>query len=97
MGLLAELVVEGGTAAHDVQEANPEAAALPRSRLPALALDSREEPKSPSAGTRLIVRAPGRHGRTRTSCCGAGCSSEERRSSLYRSASDRPRCPLAAR
>ncbi|MEU1037118.1 D-ribose pyranase [Streptomyces sp. NPDC005551] len=55
-GLLAELVVEGGTAAHEVQEANPEAAALLRSRLPALELVSHEELKSRSAGARLIVR-----------------------------------------
>ncbi|MGW7263048.1 D-ribose pyranase [Streptomyces sp. NPDC054842] len=55
-GLLAELVVEGGTAAHEVREANPEAAALLRSRLPVLELVSHEELKSRSAGARLIVR-----------------------------------------
>ncbi|MET7442065.1 D-ribose pyranase [Streptomyces sp. NPDC004082] len=55
-GLLAELVVECGTAAHEVREANPEAAALLRSRLPVLELVSHEELKSRSAGARLIVR-----------------------------------------
>ncbi|MET8222983.1 D-ribose pyranase [Streptomyces sp. NPDC005301] len=55
-GLLAELVVECGTAAHEVRESNPEAAALLRSRLPVLELVSHEELKSRSAGARLIVR-----------------------------------------
>ncbi|MEE1801166.1 D-ribose pyranase [Streptomyces sp. NPDC101062] len=54
-GLLAELVVEGATAAHEVREANPEAARL-LSRLPDLGFVPHEELKRLSAGARLIVR-----------------------------------------
>ncbi|MEV7070184.1 D-ribose pyranase [Streptomyces sp. NPDC093990] len=55
-GLLAELVVEGGTAAREVRGANPAAAELLDARLPELALVSHEELKELSAGARLIVR-----------------------------------------
>ncbi|MFI6698400.1 D-ribose pyranase [Streptomyces sp. NPDC050509] len=54
-GLLAELVVEGATAAHEVREANPEAARL-LGRLPDLGFVPHEELKRLSAGARLIVR-----------------------------------------
>ncbi|WP_020116530.1 D-ribose pyranase [Streptomyces canus] len=55
-GLLAELVVEGGTAAAEVRDANPAAAELLDARLPALRLVSHEELKVLSAGARLVVR-----------------------------------------
>ncbi|WP_369236471.1 D-ribose pyranase [Streptomyces sp. R21] len=55
-GLLAELVVEGATAAYEVQDANPEARALLEARFPALELVPHEELKSLSAGARLVVR-----------------------------------------
>ena len=55
-GLLAELVVEGATAAHEVRDANPEARALLEARFPALELVPHEELKSLSAGARLVVR-----------------------------------------
>ncbi|MEU7580315.1 D-ribose pyranase [Streptomyces sp. NPDC041068] len=55
-GLLAELVVEGGTAAHEVTEANPATAGLLRESLPALDLVPHEELKELSAAARLIVR-----------------------------------------
>ncbi|MEV0255151.1 D-ribose pyranase [Streptomyces sp. NPDC050732] len=55
-GLLAELVVEGGTAADEVREANPAAARLLRERLPALDLVPHEELKRRSAAARLVVR-----------------------------------------
>ncbi|MDG9716737.1 D-ribose pyranase [Streptomyces sp. DH24] len=55
-GLLAELVVEGATAATEVRAANPEAAALLDARLPALDLVPHERLKELSAGARLIVR-----------------------------------------
>ncbi|MFE3740149.1 D-ribose pyranase [Streptomyces sp. NPDC059096] len=54
-GLLGELVVEGATAAHEVREANPEAARL-LARLPDLGFVPHEELKVLSAGARLIVR-----------------------------------------
>ncbi|MEV7086151.1 D-ribose pyranase [Streptomyces sp. NPDC093085] len=54
-GLLAELVVEGATAAHEVREANPEAARL-LAPLPELTYVPHEELKRLSAGARLIVR-----------------------------------------
>ncbi|MEV7867348.1 D-ribose pyranase [Streptomyces sp. NPDC088124] len=54
-GLLAELVVEGATAAHEVREANPEAARL-LAPLPDLGFVPHEELKRLSAGARLIVR-----------------------------------------
>ncbi|MEU9635344.1 D-ribose pyranase [Streptomyces tendae] len=55
-GLLAELVVEGATAATEVREANAECAALLGLRLPALELVPHERLKELSAGARLIVR-----------------------------------------
>lgn len=56
-GLLAELVVEGATAAQEVREANPGAAHLLDERLPGLALVPHEELKALSAGARLVVRS----------------------------------------
>ncbi|UFQ18777.1 MULTISPECIES: D-ribose pyranase [Streptomyces] len=55
-GLLAELVVEGGTAAREIEEANPDAALLLRESLPVLELVAHEELKRLSAGARLVVR-----------------------------------------
>jgi D-ribose pyranase len=55
-GLLAELVVEGATAACEVREANPAAAGLLDGHFPRLALVPHEELKSLSAGARLVVR-----------------------------------------
>jgi len=55
-GLLAELVVEGATAAEEVQGANPGAAALLKSEFPDLRLVSHERLKELSAGARLVVR-----------------------------------------
>ncbi|MEU3728052.1 D-ribose pyranase [Streptomyces sp. NPDC033538] len=55
-GLLAELVIEGATAATEVREANTEAAALLDAHFPALALVPHERLKELSAGARLVVR-----------------------------------------
>ncbi|MFI1678376.1 MULTISPECIES: D-ribose pyranase [unclassified Streptomyces] len=55
-GLLDELVVEGGTAALEVREANAPTARLLRESLPSLALVPHEELKGLSAGARLVVR-----------------------------------------
>ncbi|WP_217240300.1 D-ribose pyranase [Streptomyces sp. AC555_RSS877] len=55
-GLLAELVVEGATAATEVRDANPEASALLDDRFPNLALVPHERLKELSAGVRLVVR-----------------------------------------
>ncbi|MCX4735978.1 D-ribose pyranase [Streptomyces sp. NBC_01363] len=55
-GLLDELVVEGATAAHEVREANPEAARLLEECLPELAHVPHEELKALAAGARLVVR-----------------------------------------
>ncbi|MFE7647559.1 D-ribose pyranase [Streptomyces phaeoluteigriseus] len=55
-GLLTELVVEGATAAREVREANPAAAALLDGHFPELALVPHEELKTLSAGARLVVR-----------------------------------------
>jgi D-ribose pyranase len=55
-GLLAELAVEGATAAAETGEANPEAARLLESSFPGLVLVSHEELKTLSAGARLVVR-----------------------------------------
>ncbi|MER5199263.1 D-ribose pyranase [Streptomyces sp. NPDC002755] len=55
-GLLAELVVEGATAATEVREANPAAAELLDGHFPGLALVPHEELKRLSAGARLVVR-----------------------------------------
>ncbi|MEU6666383.1 D-ribose pyranase [Streptomyces sp. NPDC046727] len=55
-GLLAELVVEGATAAEEIRAANPAATALLEGRFPGLALVPHERLKDLSAGARLIVR-----------------------------------------
>lgn len=55
-GLLAELVVEGATAATEVRDANAEASALLGDRFPGLALVPHERLKELSAGARLVVR-----------------------------------------
>ncbi|MFH9858390.1 D-ribose pyranase [Streptomyces sp. NPDC017202] len=55
-GLLAELVVEGATAAAEVREANPAAADLLDAHFPVLTLVPHEELKRLSSGTRLVVR-----------------------------------------
>ncbi|MFI0811169.1 D-ribose pyranase [Streptomyces echinatus] len=55
-GLLAELVVEGATAAQEVRAANPAATELLEGRFPGLALVPHERLKELSAGARLIVR-----------------------------------------
>lgn len=56
-GLLAELAVEGATAAAEIREANPEAARLLESSFPGgLVLVAHEELKTLSAGARLVVR-----------------------------------------
>jgi len=55
-GLLAELVVEGATAASEVREANPGASRLPEGVFPELRLVSHERLKELSAGARLVVR-----------------------------------------
>ncbi len=55
-GLLAELVVEGATAAREVRQANPAATELLEARFPNLNLISHEELKARSAGARLVVR-----------------------------------------
>ncbi|MGW6519053.1 MULTISPECIES: D-ribose pyranase [unclassified Streptomyces] len=55
-GLLAELVVEGATAATEVREANPAAAGLLDGHFPELTLVPHEELKRLSAGARLVVR-----------------------------------------
>ncbi|MCI3276635.1 D-ribose pyranase [Streptomyces cylindrosporus] len=55
-GLLAELVVEGATAAEEIRTANPSVAALLTDALPDLDLVSHEKLKELSAGARLVVR-----------------------------------------
>ncbi|MER7402501.1 D-ribose pyranase [Streptomyces sp. NPDC000070] len=55
-GLLAELVVEGATAATEVREANQEASRLLDGHFPSLELVSHERLKELSAGARLVVR-----------------------------------------
>lgn len=55
-GLLAELVVEGGTAPTEVRTANPDAAALLERSLPVLDFVPHDELKALSAGARLVVR-----------------------------------------
>ncbi|MFV0126273.1 D-ribose pyranase [Streptomyces sp. HMX112] len=55
-GLLAELVVEGATAAEEVRRANPQASKLLDDCFPALDLVSHERLKELSAGARLVVR-----------------------------------------
>ena len=55
-GLLAELVVEGATAASEIRGANRPATVLLDARFPDLALVSHERLKELSASARLIVR-----------------------------------------
>ncbi|MCT9139074.1 D-ribose pyranase [Streptomyces violarus] len=55
-GLLAELVVEGATAATEVREANAEASALLEGCFPSLEFVSHERLKELSTGARLVVR-----------------------------------------
>ncbi|MFJ2773979.1 D-ribose pyranase [Streptomyces sp. NPDC087300] len=55
-GLLAELVVAGGTAALEAGEANPAVARLLAQRVPDLDLVAHEELKRRSADARLVVR-----------------------------------------
>ncbi len=55
-GLLAELAVEGATAAAEIREANPEVTRLLESSFPELVLVSHEELKTLSASVRLVVR-----------------------------------------
>lgn len=55
-GLLAELVVEGATAAEEVRSSNPAASSLLDARFPALDLVSHDKLKELSAGARLVVR-----------------------------------------
>lgn len=55
-GLLAELVVEGATAAEEVRAANTEASGLLDALFPELDLVSHEKLKELSAGARLVVR-----------------------------------------
>ncbi|WP_406459642.1 D-ribose pyranase [Streptomyces sp. NBC_01622] len=55
-GLLAELVVEGATAAREIRGANRAATALLDARFPDLDLVSHEKLKELSADARLIVR-----------------------------------------
>ncbi|WP_371656058.1 MULTISPECIES: D-ribose pyranase [unclassified Streptomyces] len=55
-GLLAELVVEGATAAREVHGANQSAACLLAAHFPRLELVAHDELKARSAGARLVVR-----------------------------------------
>ncbi|MFE2421658.1 D-ribose pyranase [Streptomyces hokutonensis] len=55
-GLLAELVVEGATAAREIRGANRAATALLDARFPDLDLVPHEKLKELSAGARLVVR-----------------------------------------
>ncbi|WP_181805315.1 D-ribose pyranase [Streptomyces shenzhenensis] len=55
-GLLAELVVEGATAASEVREANPVAAELLAGHFPGLVLVPHEHLKDLSAQAHLVVR-----------------------------------------
>ncbi|OAH12148.1 D-ribose pyranase [Streptomyces jeddahensis] len=55
-GLLAELVVEGAVAAHEVRDANPSATRLLETSFPELELVAHEELKAMSADARLVVR-----------------------------------------
>ncbi|MGW0609609.1 D-ribose pyranase [Streptomyces sp. NPDC002788] len=55
-GLLAELVVEGATAAEEVRRANPQASKLLDGCFPTLDLVPHERLKELSAGARLVVR-----------------------------------------
>lgn len=55
-GLLEELVVEGATAAEEVEDQSPDMHQLLRSRFPELELVSHEELKRRVAGAKLVIR-----------------------------------------
>lgn len=55
-GLLDELVVEGATAAHEIRDANPEAAALLDGHFPWLELIPHDDLKALTPAARLVVR-----------------------------------------
>ncbi|ARI51348.1 MULTISPECIES: D-ribose pyranase [Streptomyces] len=55
-GLLDELVVEGATAAEEIRDTNPEAAALLDGHFPGLDLVPHDELKARTAAARLVVR-----------------------------------------
>ncbi|MFG3408424.1 D-ribose pyranase [Streptomyces sp. NPDC048142] len=55
-GLLDELVVEGATAAEEIREANPEAAALLAGHFPGLELVPHDQVKALTSAARLVVR-----------------------------------------
>ncbi|MGA4962479.1 D-ribose pyranase [Streptomyces pseudogriseolus] len=55
-GLLAELAVEGATAAEEVRDANPAAASLLTGHFPDLAYVPHERLKQLTSGARLVVR-----------------------------------------
>ncbi|MEU1694415.1 D-ribose pyranase [Streptomyces hirsutus] len=55
-GLLAELVIEGATAATEIRQANPATADLLAGHFPALDLVPHERLKELTAGARLVVR-----------------------------------------
>lgn len=55
-GLLDELVVEGATAAQEIRDANPQAAALLDGHFPRLALVPHDDLKVLSPAARLVVR-----------------------------------------
>ncbi|GHE36889.1 D-ribose pyranase [Streptomyces cellulosae] len=55
-GLLGELAVEGATAAEEVRDANPAAAALMSGHFPDLAYVPHERLKELTSGARLVVR-----------------------------------------
>jgi D-ribose pyranase len=60
-GLLAELVVEGATAAQEIRTANPPAASLLDTHFPGLTLVPHERLKTLSATARLVVRTGEAH------------------------------------
>ncbi|MER7737317.1 D-ribose pyranase [Streptomyces sp. NPDC096538] len=55
-GLLAELAVEGATAAEEVRDANPAAASLLAGHFPDLAYVTHERLKELTSGARLVIR-----------------------------------------
>jgi D-ribose pyranase len=55
-GILAEIVVEGATAAEEIHAANPGCDALLKERLPELTYVSHQELKRLTRSTKLIVR-----------------------------------------
>lgn len=67
-GLLDELVVEGATAAHEIRDANPEAAALLDGHFPWLELIPHDDLKALTPHGLVWSYGRGRPGRTRTCC-----------------------------